>query len=254
MTRVLSLEGVTRTFRRGGHPVTAVDHADLELHANQTLALVGESGCGKSTLGKICVGLLQPDSGRIVDERGVVLDRARAWRALRPRFQLVFQDPYASFSPRLTLKASLLPLARRVHGAGALDQVVELLRQVGLEAAHLDRRPAQLSGGQLQRAALARALLAQPRLLVADEVVSALDVAMQDEIARLLRRLQRTWHFSLLFITHDLGLAREAADEVCVMADGRVVERGPAGQVIDAPATPAAQRLVEAIPRFPWRQ
>lgn len=254
MTPVLSLHGVTRSFRRGGHRVVAVNGADLVLHANRTLALVGESGCGKSTLGRMCVGLIRPDAGRVFGEGGVVLDRAGSWRSLRPKYQLVFQDPYGSFSPRLPLAASILTTARRVHGPGALRQVLELFQEVGLEESHLDRRPAQLSGGQLQRAALARALLTRPRLLVADEVVSALDVAMQDEITRLLRRLQQHWGFSLLFITHDLGLAREAADEICVMAEGRIVEQGPAAQVIDTPASVAARALVDAVPRFPWRQ
>ena len=257
MTAVLTLDAVSKAFRRSGGQVQAVDRVGLELVADHTLALVGQSGCGKSTLGKICVGLIQPDSGRVLDERGTDLarHRGRLWRPLRPAFQLVFQDPFASFAPHLSLRQSLLPVACRIHrldAASAVVKVRRLLADVGLEEAHLSRHPGQLSGGQLQRAALARALLAEPRLLVADEVASALDVSMQDEITRLLGELQRKWQFSMLFITHDLGLAKEVADEICVMEDGQILEQGTAQRVIDSPTAPATQRLVESIPRFPW--
>ncbi|MDO5286744.1 MAG: ABC transporter ATP-binding protein, partial [Actinomycetia bacterium] len=145
-------------------------------------------------------------------------------------------------------------VASRVPGEGtAAERVDEVLQQVGLDPQVGQRRPDRLSGGQLQRVALARALLAQPRVVVADEVVSALDVATQDEVAQLLRDLQKRWGFALLFITHDLGVARQVADEVMVMAGGAVVEQGPPDQVLREPVSLAAQRLVAALPRFPWR-
>ncbi|WP_316670590.1 dipeptide/oligopeptide/nickel ABC transporter ATP-binding protein [uncultured Propionibacterium sp.] len=257
MSLLMSMHGVVKRFRGGGRGVTAVDGVDLELEAAQAVALIGQSGCGKSTLGQLAVGLLAPDSGRI-QYGGVDLARCsrRELRDLRPGLQFVFQSPFDAFAPHLSLRGSLEPAAVRCHRgwsrSRASGAVVDALGEVGLEAGLLDRLPDELSGGQLQRASLARALLAGPRLMVADEVVSALDVAAQNDVTRLLRRLQKQWRFALLFITHDLGVAERIADEVIVMDAGRIVERGPARGVIARPGSDAGRRLVEAIPHFPY--
>lgn len=254
MTVMLSLRDVRKAYRSASRDVNALDGVDLDLPSDHALALVGESGCGKTTLGELTVGLLRPDAGQIMHASGVDLANCRphALRSLRPRLQMVFQNPFASFAPHLRLHQSLAPVARRqgIAQPMIISALVDSLEQVGLSAAHLDRYPAQLSGGQLQRASLARALLCDPQYIVADEISSALDVAAQDELTRLLGRLRAHSHFTLLFITHDLGLARQVADDVCVMDAGRIVERGRADQVLDDPQTRAAKRLVDAIPRF----
>lgn len=254
MRSVLSLRNVRKSYRSASRVVNALDGVDLDLLPDHALALVGESGCGKTTLGELTVGLVRPDSGQIMHDSGTDLANCApvALRSLRPRLQMVFQNPFASFAPHLTLRQSLAPVARRqgIGGEATRQALVDAFAQVGLSADQLERRPAALSGGQLQRAGLARVLLCDAQYIAADEISSALDVAAQDELARLLSRLRAERRFSLLFITHDLSLARQFADHVAVMDAGRIVERGSVDQVLGDPQSAAARRLVAAIPRF----
>lgn len=250
---VLSFRDVDVSFRHGRQVVHAVSAVMLSIDDGDTIAVVGESGSGKSTLGQVGIGLLRPDRGSVLTASGIDLATAsrRAIRSVRPSLQLVVQNPYQAFSPRLRLSRSLLPAARRFGSGPARDRVVELFAQMGLSENHLDRFPDELSGGQLQRAALARALIVDPALLVADEVMAGVDVASQEGIAELLRSHQRRVGFAMVFITHDLGLARRVADRIIVMEAGRIVERGPIESVLDSPRHPATVRLLDAIPCLP---
>jgi peptide/nickel transport system ATP-binding protein len=242
---------VFRPHRIGGAAMRAVDGVTLDLAPGAALGLVGESGSGKSTLARAVVGLVTPASGTIrVFGRdplggGDRLDRARA-------AQMVFQDAAGSLNPRLTIARILAePLA--VHSlcqpADRRARALRLLEEVGLSATHLDRYPHQLSGGQRQRVAIARALAVDPRLLVCDEPVSALDMTVQAQVLDLLSRIRRDRGLALLFIGHDLEAVGAVSERIAVMKDGRIVEIGPADAVLNRPATPYAQALVAAMPR-----
>jgi oligopeptide/dipeptide ABC transporter ATP-binding protein len=234
-----------------GH-VHAVQDVSLQVFPGEIVALVGESGCGKTTLGFSLLGLQTPTSGAI-ELLGHALDirKPRAWKPYRKDFQIVFQDPYTALNPRLTV-FELLAEPLRVHGLVPAKDLrgaaVELLGQVGLEADVLDRFPHAFSGGQRQRLCIARALGLKPKLLVCDEVVSALDVSVQAQIVNLLVELRRKHGLALLFITHDLSLVRSVADRVLVMYLGRIVESAPAGALFHSPRHPYTRALIESIP------
>ncbi|MFF8690645.1 ABC transporter ATP-binding protein [Streptomyces sp. NPDC015144] len=256
----LRIRGVRRTFRDGGDP--AVRDVDLTVPAGRITALVGESGSGKTTLARIAVGLETFDEGR-VDVGPVPLTAGRlptrAERArLAPQVQIVFQDPFSSLPPLRTVGATLaeaLTAAGRITGGSAAarrarrtELVGQLLDQVGLERSYAERRPAALSGGERQRVALARAFAVRPRLLICDEAVAALDVSVQAQLLNLLADMQRTEGFAVLFITHDLGVVRQIADEVAVMVRGELVERGTVSEVLDDPRHPWTRRMLDAVP------
>ena len=232
--------------------VRAVDGVSLDIRAGEIVALVGESGCGKSTLGFSLLGLTLPTSGEI-DLLGNPIDirDAAAWKDYRRDFQIVFQDPYTALNPRLTV-FELLAEPMRIHGlvpaSGLRAAVVELLRQVGLPEDSLTRFPHAFSGGQRQRLCIARALGVRPKLLVCDEVVSALDVSVQAQIVNLLLDLRREHCLALLFITHDLSLVRSIADRVLVMNAGKVVEEGPTAELFANPRDPYTRTLIAAVP------
>ncbi|MFJ4437751.1 ABC transporter ATP-binding protein [Streptomyces sp. NPDC088923] len=255
---VLALDAVSRTFPGAERP--AVDAVSLSVAPGEVLALVGESGSGKTTLARIALGLESADTGA-ARVGGVTLapgarPGAATRRALAAEAQIVFQDPYASLNPLRTLGATLAealtsPAARGkgpVGRAARAAEVERLLAQVGLPTAYANRRPAALSGGERQRVAIARALATRPRLLVCDEAVAALDVSVQAQLLNLLRALQRTEGFAILFITHDLGVVRQIADRVAVMYRGGLVEEGDTARVLDTPAHAWTRRMLAALP------
>ncbi len=255
---ILRTEGLTKHFtlrgrrRDGARPVLrAVDGVDLSLAPGTTLGLVGESGSGKSTLARLVLRLMPVTAGRVVFDGDDITDlSARDLRPLRHGMQLVFQDPYSSFDPQATVVDSVVePLrAQGVSAAEARTRARDLFDLVGLAQDHLERYPRELSGGQLQRAGIARALSTNPKLVVMDEPVSALDVSTQAQVINLLQDLQGELGLSFLFIAHDLAVVRHVSDRIAVMYLGQVVEEGPAEALYEHPTHPYTQALLSAIP------
>ncbi|MBM7388519.1 peptide/nickel transport system ATP-binding protein [Clavibacter michiganensis] len=251
---VLRATGVTRSYRGpAGSARTAVDDVSLEVRRGRTLGLVGGSGSGKTTVARLLLALEEPDAGVVtLDDAPWSGIPERERRGRRARVGAVYQDPLASFDPRWTVERVLqdaLAVAG-LRGARAFDSPATLLAQVGLEPALLRRRPARLSGGQRQRVAIARALAARPDVLICDEPVSALDIAVQAQVLDLLDELQRRLGLGLLLISHDLGVVAHMSDEVAVMSDGRIVERGSADDVLTRPTHPVTRALLAAVPRL----
>jgi oligopeptide/dipeptide ABC transporter ATP-binding protein len=237
--------------RTVGH-VKAVDGVDLRLDEKEIVAVVGESGCGKSTLGQTIVGLLPFTSGELYLE-GKRIDGAgkTSWAACRKDFQIIFQDPFTSLNPRHTvyrILAEPLLLHNICKPADVRSHAEKLLQSVGLSADYLDRFPHEFSGGQRQRIAIARSIGVNPRALVCDEVVSALDVSVQAQIIRLLLELKRTMGLSLLFITHDLSLVKAISDRVYVMYLGKIVEAATAKALFSRPRHPYTEALLKSVP------
>jgi ABC-type glutathione transport system ATPase component len=238
--------------------VRAVDGVSLEVRRGATLGIVGESGCGKSTLARMMVGLLAPTSGAIwFDGRSIEVLAREDRKALHRRVQMVFQDPTSSLNPRKTVRQILeapLKALRGLDAAARRARVVELLALVSLRPEFAERHPHEFSGGQLQRIGIARALAAEPDLIVLDEPVSALDVSIQAQVLGLLADLQTRLGLTYVFISHDLAVVEAVSDEVAVMYFGRVVEHGARAQIFAEPRHEYTRLLLASIPRMRWRE
>jgi oligopeptide/dipeptide ABC transporter ATP-binding protein len=255
---ILSLRNVTKRFpvrtgvlQRVTAEVHAVSDVSLDIFSGETVGLVGESGSGKSTLGRLALRLLDPTEGSVhLDDQDVTAATNKGIRRLRRRAQMVFQDPYSSFDPLMVLGSSIaepIDVHLGTTGAERKDRLVELVRQVGLTELHLERYPRELSGGQLQRMAIARALAVDPDVVVLDEPVSSLDVSTQAQVINLLEVLQRSRGVAYLFIAHNPALVRHASDRIAVMYLGEIVEIGPAAEVYERPRHPYTHALLSAV-------
>jgi peptide/nickel transport system ATP-binding protein len=251
--RRLTRDYVLRNPTGAARTLRAVDDVSLSMEAGTILAIVGESGCGKSTLARIIMALDRPTDGDVlIDGEELFGLPPRALAAKRRHFQMVFQDPYGSLNPRHTVgrivaePLHLVPDAPRGRERGAL--VADMLENVGLKREDAERHPHEFSGGQRQRIAIARALITQPRLMVADEAVSALDLSIQAQILRLILSLRDRYGLGVLFITHNIGVVDEIADRVGVMSAGRLVEIGTTRDVLDRPQHDYTRRLLSAEP------
>jgi len=259
MTALLEVEGLVKHFVAArsvfGTPtayVKAVDGVSFTVEAGKTLALVGESGCGKSTVSRLVLRLIEPDAGTVRFEgRDLGALDANALRAFRRHAQIIFQDPYASLNPRMTVSQILtepLVLHDLVPAARRRERVAELLRLVGLEPRFARRYPHEFSGGQRQRIAIARALAVEPKLVICDEPVSALDVSIRSQILNLLRDLQDRLGLAYIFVSHDLAVVKHIADRVAVMNLGGIVETATADALFATPQHPYSRALLSAIP------
>jgi oligopeptide/dipeptide ABC transporter ATP-binding protein len=237
----------------GKATVKAVDGVSFELHEGEVLALVGESGCGKTTVGRSILNLITPKSGEVIFEGDSVLTaKGRDLMKLRRKMQIVFQDPYSSLNPRMTV-GELIGEGLLIHGMAKSSisiKVAQIMDKVGLNANYMDRYPHEFSGGQRQRIGIARALILEPKFIVCDEAVSALDVSVQAQVLNLLVDLKKEYGLSYLFIAHNLSVVEHIADRVAVMYLGRIVELASRDEIFRSPRHPYTKALLSAIPQI----
>jgi peptide/nickel transport system ATP-binding protein/oligopeptide transport system ATP-binding protein len=259
METLLHVENLHKAFKVSANHLgaakqllKAVDGVSFELRTGETLGLVGESGCGKSTTGKLLLRLLEPDSGTVrFDGKTVTGMPKRELTALRRDMQIIFQDPYSSLNPRMRVGEIIgepLIIHSLAKGSNVREQVLTLMKKVGLSPEHYERYPHEFSGGQRQRIGIARTLAVQPRMVIADEPVSALDLSIQAQIINLLKDLQEEFGLTYLFISHDLGVIEHVCDRVAVMYLGRIVEVADAEQLYRKPCHPYTEALLNAVP------
>ncbi|MDD7578682.1 MAG: ATP-binding cassette domain-containing protein [Elusimicrobia bacterium] len=260
MTARVEIKNLYKTyFRRKwlfgkGESFPVLKDVTLSLPENSVLGLVGESGCGKTTLCKVLLGIEKPTSGTVLADGKNTAEISKAqWKELRRVMQVVYQDPYSSLDPRMNVR-QVLSEPLDIHGlkkdrAERETFLKGLLASVGMSETFLDRYPHEFSGGQRQRICIARALALEPKILVADEPVSALDVSVQAQILNLLKKIKQERQISMLFVTHDFAVARFLCDEIAVMYKGRIVERAPAGEIFTQPLHPYTRALLAAVPR-----
>ena len=262
MTPLLQVRDLVKHFpvRRGvfgrvRDHVKAVDGVSFDLSAGKTLGLVGESGCGKTTTGRLALALLAPTSGQVLFDGIDLAGLSPApLRAMRREMQIVFQDPFGSLNPRMTVRDIVgepLAIHRVARGKRREARVAELIERCGLDPDSMKRYPHEFSGGQRQRIGIARALALNPRFIVCDEPVSALDVSIQAQIINLLAELQEEFQLAYLFIAHDLSVVQHVSDDVAVMYLGKIVEKAPAAQLYRAPLHPYTMALLSAVPVMP---
>lgn len=259
--KLVEVRGLTKEFKlssgiwgKNRGVVHAVTDVSLDIYEGETLALVGESGCGKSTLGRLILNLIEPTAGTVTfDGKELQQLRAEELRQMRKEMQIIFQDPYASLNPRWTI-GDIVAEPLVTHGiyktkAETTARVEELLKKCGIRPEFINRFPHQFSGGQRQRVGIARALALNPRLIVCDEPVSALDVSIQAQVLNLLGDLQKELNLTYLFISHDLSVVRHLSDRVCVMFLGKTCEIGETRDVYESPQHPYTKFLLEAVPK-----
>ena len=259
--KLVEIRGLTKEFAAGSstwsrrkNVVHAVSGVDLDIYEGETLALVGESGCGKSTLGRLILNLIEPTAGTVTFDGKVMQElKQEEMRQLRKEMQLIFQDPYASLNPRWSIRDIVAePLeTHKVYKTAAetTERVKELVKKCGIRPEFINRYPHQFSGGQRQRVGIAHALALNPRLIVCDEPVSALDVSIQAQVLNLLADLQTEFKLTYLFISHDLSVVRYLSDRVCVMFLGKICEIGNTKDVYEDPKHPYTRFLLEAVPK-----
>ena len=252
---VLSLKNIVKEFptSKKNKKVHAISNVSLDIYENETLALVGESGCGKSTLGKCAIGLISPNSGEsIFLDENIYNKKGNDLKNIKKNLQIIFQDPYASLNPRMTVGEIIAePIITHNRGMKKEDiksKVLDLMEDVGIRKEYYNRYPHQFSGGQRQRIGIARAIALNPKLIVCDEPVSALDVSIQSQVLNLLKDLQEKRKASYLFISHDLSVVNFIADRVCVMFLGKICEIGNTDDIFENPLHPYTRLLLDAIP------
>jgi ABC-type glutathione transport system ATPase component len=256
---ILAVENLTKIFGRHGQEHTAVKDVSFTLGEGGSLAIVGESGSGKTTTARIVAGLETATAGRVVIDGRPATGASRGRRQRRADarvVQMVFQDPFGSLDPRQKIGQGLrelLAIHFSLSSSAASQRVSDLLRQVGLDDRHAGQLPRTLSGGQRQRVAIARALALEPKILILDEAVSALDVSVQAQVLNLLVDIRQATGISYLFVSHDLGVVRQVTDSCIVLNQGELVESGPTAQVLDSPRHEYTQALVDAVPKPGWK-